>query len=84
MLIAFRFLAGCAAPFTIGGGVIADLIIQEERGVAMSLFSVGPLLGPIVGPIAGGYLAQAEGWRWVFWVIAIAVSFLRTCSQGKH
>lgn len=21
----------------------------------------------------GGFLSQAEGWRWVFWVIAIAV-----------
>lgn len=74
MLIAFRLLAGCAAPYTIGGGVIADLIPQEKRGVAMSLFSLGPLIGPIVGPIAGGFLSQEEGWRWVFWVIAIAVS----------
>jgi MFS family permease len=34
---------------------------------------MGPILGPVVGPVAGGFLAEAEGWRWVFWVIAIAV-----------
>ena len=73
MLIVFRFLAGASAPYTIGGGTIADLIAQEKRGFAMSLFSMGPLMGPIIGPVAGGFLAQAEGWRWVFWVIAIFV-----------
>ena len=76
MLVGFRFLAGLAgsAPLANGGGTIADLIIQEKRGAAMAIFGIGPLLGPVIGPIAGGYLAEAEGWRWVFWVIAIAVS----------
>lgn len=79
MLIAFRFLAGCSAPYTIGGGVIADLFVQEDRGAAMALYSIGPLIGPIIGPVAGGYISQAEGWRWVFWVIAIAVGFMKSC-----
>ncbi|MCJ1281917.1 hypothetical protein MMC26_001240 [Xylographa opegraphella] len=73
MLIGFRFLAGCAgsAVLTMGGGTVADLFRQEERGSAIALFSAGPLLGPVVGPVAGGFLSQAKGWRWVFWVIAI-------------
>ncbi|MCJ1317415.1 hypothetical protein MMC15_002739 [Xylographa vitiligo] len=73
MLIGFRFLAGCAgsAVLTMGGGTVADLFIQEERGSAIALFSAGPLLGPVVGPVAGGFLSQAKGWRWVFWVIAM-------------
>lgn len=29
-----------------------------------------------IGPVAGAYLAAAEGWRWTFWLIAIAVSGL--------
>lgn len=75
MLIGFRFLAGAAGSSGLanGGGTISDLIIQEKRGAAMALFGIGPLLGPVVGPVAGGYLAQAEGWRWVFWAIVIAV-----------
>src|ERR1700712_4571259 len=72
-LIGFRFLAGFAgaAPMTLGGGTIADLVKQERRGVAMALYTIGPLVGPIVGPMAGRYLAKAKGWRWVFWVLAI-------------
>jgi multidrug resistance protein len=74
-LIAFRFLAGVAgvATVTCGSGTIADLMPVERRGLAMSLWSLGPLMGPIIGPIAGGFLIQAEGWRWVFWLIAIVV-----------
>lgn len=75
MLIAFRFFAGCAgaAPITIGGGTIADIMPREKRAGAMAIWSLGPLLGPVVGPICGGYLVEAKGWRWVFWIIAIFV-----------
>ncbi|RPA94396.1 benomyl/methotrexate resistance protein [Choiromyces venosus 120613-1] len=73
MLAAFRFLAGAfgAAPLTIGGGTIADVVAVQKRGGAMALYALGPLLGPVIGPIGGGFLTQAKGWRWVFWVIAI-------------
>ena len=30
----------------------------------------------MIGPVAGGYLSEAKGWRWVFWVIAIATGAL--------
>jgi multidrug resistance protein len=73
-LIFFRLMEGCAgsAPLTIGGGSIADMIVQEKRGGAMAIFALGPLLGPVIGPVAGGYVSQAKGWRWVFWVITMA------------
>lgn len=47
MLVAFRFLAGCAgaAPLTIGGGTIVDLVDVKMRGRVMTVFSMGPLLG---------------------------------------
>jgi multidrug resistance protein len=75
-LLFFRLMEGIAGscPITIGGGSIADLFIQERRGGAMAIFALGPLLGPVIGPVAGGFLAQAAGWRWVFWVLTIAVS----------
>ncbi|KAE9379894.1 MFS general substrate transporter [Stipitochalara longipes BDJ] len=73
-LIGFRFLAGCAgsSPVTLGGGTVADVIHLSNRGLAMSLYILGMLLGPVLGPVAGGFFAQAEGWRWIFWVLAIA------------
>ncbi|KAI2638431.1 cycloheximide resistance protein [Xylaria nigripes] len=77
-LIAFRFLAGLfgVAPVTIGGGSVADMVQQKHRGAVLSLYSVGPLLGPVVGPIAGGFLSNAKGWRWNFWVLAIGSGFV--------
>lgn len=73
MLIAFRFLAGCAgaAPLTIGGGTVADMFPPEKRAGAMALWGMGPLLGPVVGPVAAGFLVDAQGWRWLFWVVAM-------------
>jgi multidrug resistance protein len=75
MLIAFRCFAGAAgsAPVTIGGATFGDLFAAEERGRAISIWSMGPILGPVIGPIAGGFLAQAVGWRWVFWLLSIKV-----------
>lgn len=52
----------------------------------MSYFTLSILIGPEIGPAAGGFLAQAEGWRWIFWVLTIVVSqntytiFLPLCS----
>ncbi|KAJ9602400.1 hypothetical protein H2200_012942 [Cladophialophora chaetospira] len=81
-LLVFRLLAGIAGscPLTIGGGSIADLIVQEKRGGAMALFALGPLMGPVIGPVAGGYLGEAAGWRWVFWLITIAGGVAFCCS----
>ncbi|KAK3367591.1 major facilitator superfamily domain-containing protein [Podospora didyma] len=77
-LIVFRFLSGVfgSCPLSNGGGTIADMIVQEKRAAAMGAFSFGPLLGPIIGPIAGGFLANAKGWRWVFWLMVIVAGVL--------
>ncbi|KAK1139157.1 hypothetical protein N8T08_001213 [Aspergillus melleus] len=71
---AFRFLAGIggSAPLAIGGGAISDMWSAEERGKAMGLYTLGPILGPVVGPIAGGFIAQYSTWRWVFWSTSAA------------
>jgi len=71
--IVFRFISGCAGgvPMALGGGSIADLTPLAKRGLAMTLFSLGPLTGPVLGPLVGGFIAAAKGWRWTFWVLAI-------------
>ncbi|CAI6093675.1 unnamed protein product [Clonostachys chloroleuca] len=72
-LLVFRLFAGISGsgPVTLGAGSVADMFAREERGVAMAIYGLGPLLGPVIGPIAGGYISQAQGWRWVFWLLAI-------------
>ncbi|KIX04831.1 uncharacterized protein Z518_05702 [Rhinocladiella mackenziei CBS 650.93] len=88
-LIVFRFFAGTfgAAPMTNGGGSIADMFPAEERAGIMAIFTVGPLIGPIIDPVIGGFLADAEGWRWDFWLIvivagAISLTMLLTLKES--
>ncbi|KAL2871676.1 MFS transporter [Aspergillus lucknowensis] len=72
-LIVFRFFAGIGGSgcITLGAGIIADLFPVTRRGVATSIWSMGPLIGPIVGPITGGFVGESLGWRWVFWLLLI-------------
>lgn len=86
MLIGWRFLQGTfgSCPLTIGGGTISDMIIQHKRGGVMAIWALGPLMGPVIGPVAGGYLAQAKGWRWIFWVLAMAVGFSSSSPTPLH
>eukprot|EP01114_Cavostelium_apophysatum_P018837 TRINITY_DN5918_c0_g1_i1.p1 TRINITY_DN5918_c0_g1~~TRINITY_DN5918_c0_g1_i1.p1 ORF type:complete len:534 (+),score=74.70 TRINITY_DN5918_c0_g1_i1:173-1774(+) len=72
-IIAYRFLAGLggSAAISIGGGVIGDMFDAEQRGKALAIYSMGPLIGPIFGPIAGGFITQYIGWRWIFYIISM-------------
>ncbi|KAH8730995.1 major facilitator superfamily domain-containing protein [Phaeosphaeriaceae sp. PMI808] len=78
MFLVFRFIAGCAAsgPMSVGGGTIADLTAPEERGKAMALFTMGPLLGPVIGPIIGGFVSEYIGWRWTFRIILVLAGII--------
>ncbi|KAI0141116.1 MFS general substrate transporter [Hypoxylon sp. NC0597] len=73
-MIAFRFLSGLggSAALAIGGGVLSDLFMAEQRGRAMSIYSLAPLLGPAIGPIAGAFITENTTWRWAFWATSIA------------
>ncbi|EQL02772.1 Major facilitator superfamily domain, general substrate transporter [Ophiocordyceps sinensis CO18] len=77
-LVVLRFFAGAfgSSPLTNAGGVIADMFSASERGIATSIFAMAPFLGPALGPIAGGFLGEAEGWRWVEGMTAIFTGVL--------
>lgn len=47
--------------------MISDVWRPEERGKALSLYLLAPVLGPVVGPLAGAWIAQGSDWRWIFW-----------------
>lgn len=69
-LLVTRFIAGVAfsAPMSLVGGTLVDLWKNEERGVPMAAFSAAPFIGPGVGPLVGGFLSEAGGWRWLYWI----------------
>ena len=74
MLIAFRFLSGFSVPSLIlGPAIVGDMFSQEMRGVPMAALNLPVLLGPVLAPVIGGYLGEARGWRWNFWLIAMSM-----------
>ncbi|KAG9695006.1 MFS transporter, partial [Aureobasidium melanogenum] len=77
-LLVLRFFAGSfgSSPFTNAGGVISDIFSAQERGRAITIFSLAPCLGPAIGPLVGGFLGENEGWRWVQGLLAIFAGIL--------
>ncbi|KAJ6787282.1 hypothetical protein PWT90_01703 [Aphanocladium album] len=73
MLIVMRIGVGGASASVqaVGAGTIADIWEPRERGLAMSMFYLGPLLGPLFAPIIGGALSQAFGWKSTMWFLVI-------------
>ena len=72
MLIAMRILGSfCSCAGTVAGAaMVADLWPPKTRGLAMSIFYLGPLTGPAIGPVIGGVLVEVWGWRAVQWFLA--------------
>ncbi|KAE8373393.1 major facilitator superfamily domain-containing protein [Aspergillus bertholletiae] len=72
-LLTFRFFAGLFGSCTvgIGAGTLGDLFNANERGKAMAIYSIFPLVGQVIGPIAGGFLTEKVSWHWAFYVTSI-------------
>ncbi|KAG2067617.1 MFS general substrate transporter [Suillus decipiens] len=72
-LLVFRFLAGLggSGPLSIGGGFLGDCWRPHERGKAVAIYSLAPMMGPVMGPITGAWIAEYSTWRWVFWSTSI-------------
>ena len=69
--------ADIVTTVAIGGGVLSDLFSAEQRGRALSLYSLAPLLGPAIGPIAGAYISQETSWRRIFYSTTIACAIVQ-------
>lgn len=78
LFIAARALAGLAVTSNVlSRAIIGDMMPPEQRGSAMTILGVAPLMGGAVGPSVGGAIAQMLGWRQLMWMSAALAS---TCS----
>jgi multidrug resistance protein len=61
-----RFFGAIAGSALISNspGTVNDIVTEEYRALAFSLWSIGPMNGPVVGPLVGGFVFQYLGWRW--------------------
>jgi DHA2 family multidrug resistance protein len=69
-IVVFRILQGMfgASLVPLSQAVMYDIYPPEQRGAAMSVWTVGVMIGPIFGPILGGWLTENYNWRWVFYI----------------
>ena len=56
---------------------LSDCWNPEQRGRAVGIYSLAPILGPVIGPIAGGFIAEKTTWRWVFWSTSIVAGVIQ-------
>ncbi|WFD06266.1 hypothetical protein MVES1_001611 [Malassezia vespertilionis] len=71
-LVVLRFFAGLFSGATVpmGGSAVSDMFDLHERGFAMSLYTIAPVLGPCMGPLVAGWIIQGwspSKWPWIFW-----------------
>ena len=69
LFIAARGFTGVAvATNVLNPAIVGDLFPPEQRGSAMALVQLAPLLGGAIGPALGGAVADTWGWRSVMWL----------------
>ncbi|KAH9904096.1 MFS general substrate transporter [Xylariomycetidae sp. FL2044] len=72
MFIAARALNGLAvATNVLNPAIVGDMFASEERGSAMSLVMLTPLIGGAIGPTISSAIADSLGWRQVVWMSVI-------------
>ena len=69
---------GTTAFESVTFSLIGDMYFVHERGSRMAFFIVSQSGLVLLPSLIAGQVAQAMGWRWVFWfvVIATAVGFV--------
>ena len=50
---------------------VADVYFVHQRGLMNSIYLLMLTMGVSIAPIAAGYITIFEGWRWVWWWMAI-------------
>ncbi|GLI79756.1 hypothetical protein PoHVEF18_008097 [Penicillium ochrochloron] len=50
---------------------VADMFFVHERGLMNTLYYWVTTVGVTLAPLAGGFITLSQGWRWVWWWMAI-------------
>src|SRR6266581_2648354 len=69
-LVFWRIIQGLGggALLSTSQAILYEEFPREEYGTAMAIFGVGVMVGPTLGPTLGGYITDAFGWPWIFYI----------------
>ncbi|OCL03078.1 MFS general substrate transporter [Glonium stellatum] len=73
-ILVTRFFGAVAGSAMLSNapGTVSDIVNDEWRALAFSIWSLGPMNGPVIGPLIGGFVYEYLGWRWTNWIVMIA------------
>jgi MFS transporter, DHA2 family, multidrug resistance protein len=90
-LVIFRIIQGLGggALLSTSQAILYEEFPRSEYGTAMAIFGVGVMVGPTLGPTLGGYITDAYGWPWIFYInipfgmlaLALTLSFI---NNSRH
>src|SRR5207247_2415680 len=90
-LVFWRIIQGLGggALLSTSQAILYEEFPREEYGTAMAIFGVGVMVGPTLGPTLGGYITDAFGWPWIFYInipfgmlaLALTLSFI---NESRH
>jgi DHA2 family multidrug resistance protein len=70
-LVFWRIIqGGTGAPVVpLSQTILLNTFPRHQHTRVLGLFGMAVAVAPVVGPILGGYLADAYGWRWAFYML---------------
>ncbi len=76
-LVFWRVLqGGLGAPLIpLSQTLLLDSYPRNRHGFVLSLYGMSNIVGPVLGPMFGGYIGEALGWQWGFYMV-LPVSIL--------
>ena len=90
-LVFWRIVQGLGggALLSTSQAILYEELPRSEYGTAMAIFGVGVMVGPTLGPTLGGYITDAFGWPWIFYInipfgmlaLALTLSFI---NDSRH
>jgi MFS transporter, DHA2 family, multidrug resistance protein len=93
-LVFWRIVQGLGggALLSTSQAILYEEFPREEYGTAMAIFGVGVMVGPTLGPTLGGYITDAFGWPWIFYInvpigmlaLALTLSFIYNSPYQKR
>lgn len=69
-LVIWRIIQGLGggALLSTSQAILYEEFPRSEYGTAMAIFGIGVMVGPALGPTLGGYIVDAYGWPWIFYI----------------
>ncbi|TAQ85188.1 hypothetical protein B7494_g6488 [Chlorociboria aeruginascens] len=66
---------GFGGMMSVGTACVADLFFLHERGEKIGVYSIFVTNGAHAAALVGGFLGQAQGWEWDYYLGAITTAF---------